>query len=77
MNTSLLHAAKGASALLVPFANIIKTSAGSWYAVFLVAAVMNFVVVALAAGVLRPLRCGQARAISQELAAAAAARPAV
>ncbi len=69
VNTSLLYTAKGTSALLVPFANIIKTTTGSWYAVFLVAAVMNFVVVALAIGVLRPLRYAQARAVSAELAA--------
>jgi OFA family oxalate/formate antiporter-like MFS transporter len=68
INTSLLYTAKGTSALLVPFANIIKTTTGSWYAVFLVAAVMNFVVVALAVGVLRPLRYAQARAVSAELA---------
>ena len=68
VNTSLLYTAKGTSALLVPFANIIKTTTGSWYAVFLVAAVMNFVVVALAVGVLRPLRYAQARAVSAELA---------
>jgi OFA family oxalate/formate antiporter-like MFS transporter len=68
INTSLLYTAKGTSALLVPFANIIKTTTGSWYAVFLVAAVMNFVVVALAVGVLCPLRYAQARAVSAELA---------
>ena len=70
VNASLLYTAKGTSALLVPFANIIKTTTGSWYAVFLVAAVMNFVVVALAVGVLRPLRYAQARATSEALAAA-------
>ncbi len=69
INTSLLYTAKGTSALLVPFANVIKTTTGSWYAVFLVAAVMNFVVVALAVGVLRPLRYAQGRAVSAELAA--------
>ncbi len=68
VNTSLLYTAKGTSAFLVPFANIIKTTTGSWYAVFLVAAVMNFVVVALAIGVLRPLRYAQARAVVAELA---------
>ena len=69
VNTSLLYTAKGTSALLVPFANLIKTASGSWYAVFLVAAVMNFVVVALAVGVLRPLRYAQARAATANLAA--------
>ncbi len=58
-NTALLYTAKGTSALLVPFSNVIKTASGSWYTVFLVAAIMNFVVVGLAMFVLRPLRRSQ------------------
>ena len=56
VNTSLLYTAKGTSALLVPFANVIKDATGSWFAVFAVAAAMNFLVVILAFFVLRPLR---------------------
>jgi len=67
VNTSLLYTAKGTSALLVPFANVIKTASGSWYAVFVVAAAMNFIVVILALVVLRPLRYRQARAASEAL----------
>ncbi len=59
VNTSLLYTAKGTSALLVPFANMIKDASGSWYTVFLVAAVMNFTVVLLALFVLKPLRRAQ------------------
>ncbi len=59
VNTSLLYTAKGTSALLVPFANMIKNATGSWYTVFLVAAVMNFGVVLLALFVLKPLRRAQ------------------
>lgn len=59
VNTSLLYTAKGTSALLVPFANVIKSSTGSWYMVFLLAAVMNFVVVLLAVFVVKPLRRAQ------------------
>lgn len=59
VNTSILYTAKGASALLVPFANIIKDATGGWYAVFLTAAIMNFVVVVLAIFVLRPMRRAQ------------------
>ena len=55
-NLSLLYTAKGASALLVPLANVIKSATGSWHAVFVVTALMNFAVVALAAFVLKPLR---------------------
>lgn len=56
VNTSLLYTAKGTSAFLVPFANIIQSSTGSWHTVFVAAAVMNVVVVLLALFVLRPMR---------------------
>ena len=69
VNASLLYTAKGASALLVPFANVIQTASGSWQAVFMVAALVNFLVVALALGVLRPMRYAQARAASVGLVA--------
>ncbi len=55
-NLSLLYTAKGAAAFLVPLANLIKAATGSWHMVFVVTAIMNFVVVALALAVLRPLR---------------------
>jgi MFS transporter, OFA family, oxalate/formate antiporter len=55
-NLSLLYTAKGVSAFLVPLANLIQAAAGSWHMVFVVTAIMNFVVVALALFVLRPLR---------------------
>jgi MFS transporter, OFA family, oxalate/formate antiporter len=56
VNLSLLYTAKGASAFLVPLANIIKDANGGWHMVFVVTAIMNFAVVALAAFVLKPLR---------------------
>jgi MFS transporter, OFA family, oxalate/formate antiporter len=62
VNLSLLYTAKGTSAFLVPVANLIKASTGSWHMVFVVTALMNFVVVALALFVLKPLR---ARAMKQ------------
>jgi OFA family oxalate/formate antiporter-like MFS transporter len=55
-NTSLLYTAKGLSAFIVPLANILKGYTGSWHAVFGVAAVMNFIVVAMALFVVRPMR---------------------
>jgi MFS transporter, OFA family, oxalate/formate antiporter len=55
-NTSLLYTAKGLSAFVVPLANILKSYTGDWHAVFAVAAVMNFIVVALALFVVRPMR---------------------
>jgi OFA family oxalate/formate antiporter-like MFS transporter len=56
VNLSLLYTAKGASAFLVPVANMIKTSTGSWHMVFAATAIMNVVVVALALFVLKPMR---------------------
>jgi MFS transporter, OFA family, oxalate/formate antiporter len=64
-NLCFLYTAKGASAFLVPLANVIQAATGGWHAVFVVTAIMNFVVVALALGVLKPLRSrymGDARA---------------
>ena len=55
-NLSLLYTAKGASAFLVPLANLIQSATGSWHMVFVATAIMNFVVVGLALFVLRPLR---------------------
>ena len=55
-NLSLLYTAKGASAFLVPVAHLIKASTGSWHMVFVITAIMNFIVVALALFVLKPLR---------------------
>jgi OFA family oxalate/formate antiporter-like MFS transporter len=69
-NLSLLYTAKGASAFLVPLANLIKASTGSWHMVFVVTAAMNFLVVALALFVLRPLRSRQLTTPAPELAAA-------
>jgi OFA family oxalate/formate antiporter-like MFS transporter len=55
-NTALLYTAKGLSAFLVPIANVLKSHTGSWHAVFVVAAIMNFIVVAMALFVVRPMR---------------------
>jgi OFA family oxalate/formate antiporter-like MFS transporter len=67
-NLSLLYTAKGVAAFLVPIANVIKASTGSWHMVFVVTAIMNFVVVGLALFVLKPLR-------SQQLGEAGAQMP--
>ena len=56
VNLSLLYTAKGSSAFLVPVANMIKASTGSWHMVFAVTAIMNFAVVGLALFVLKPMR---------------------
>jgi OFA family oxalate/formate antiporter-like MFS transporter len=56
VNLSLLYTAKGASAFLVPVANIIKAATGSWHMVFVATAILNFAVVGLALFILKPLR---------------------
>src|SRR3569832_1028382 len=55
-NTALMYSAKGVSAFVVPLANILKTHTGSWHAVFVVASIMNLIVVVLALFVVRPMR---------------------
>ncbi len=55
-NAMLLYTAKGTSAWLVPLANVLKARTGGWHAVFLAAAMMNFVVVLAALFVLGPVR---------------------
>jgi OFA family oxalate/formate antiporter-like MFS transporter len=62
-NASLLYTAKGTSAFLVPFANVLKTATGGWEAVFLLAAGANLIVVVLALFVLRPLRADRLRKV--------------
>ena len=69
-NLSLLYTAKGASAFLVPLANVLKSSTGSWHMVFVATAVMNFVVVALALFVLKPLRSRRFATIAARVAPA-------
>jgi MFS transporter, OFA family, oxalate/formate antiporter len=56
VNLGLLYTAKGTSAFLVPVANLIKASTGSWHLVFLLTAAMNIAVVAVALFILKPMR---------------------
>ncbi|HVM80914.1 MAG TPA: oxalate/formate MFS antiporter [Stellaceae bacterium] len=64
-NLSLLYTAKGASAFLVPLANVLKSYTGSWHMVFVITAVINFFVVGLALFVLKPLRARQIEGIAR------------
>jgi OFA family oxalate/formate antiporter-like MFS transporter len=68
VNLSLLYTAKGASAFLVPVANMIKTSTGSWHMVFAITAFMNLLVVAMALFVLKPMRSKAVQMESRKLA---------
>jgi MFS transporter, OFA family, oxalate/formate antiporter len=63
-NLSFLYTAKGAAAFLVPLANVVQAATGSWHAVFVFTALMNFLTVALAMFVLRPLRARQTMALA-------------
>jgi OFA family oxalate/formate antiporter-like MFS transporter len=55
-NAACLYTAKGAAALLVPFANVLQTATGGWETVFVVAGISNVTVAVLAVAVLKPLR---------------------
>jgi OFA family oxalate/formate antiporter-like MFS transporter len=70
-NLSFLYTSKGASAFLVPLANVIKGATGSWHIVFVVTALMNFAVVLLALFVLKPIRARQVAASAEATAIAA------
>ena len=68
-NSMMLYTAKGTSAFLVPFANVLKTATGSWEAVFLVAAGMNMLVVVLALFVLLPISVRHHRMLASAMGA--------
>ena len=60
-NAGLLYTAKGTAALLVPAANMLQQSTGSWDTVFLIAAGANILASLLAILVLKPWRAGVVR----------------
>ena len=55
-NYGLLYTAKGTAALIVPYGNVLRDAAGSWTAVFYIAAAANLLAAVLALFVLKPLR---------------------
>jgi OFA family oxalate/formate antiporter-like MFS transporter len=55
-NYGMLYTAKGTASLLVPLANVLTNTTGSWHAVFYVAAILNIVAAVMALVVLRPMR---------------------
>jgi MFS transporter, OFA family, oxalate/formate antiporter len=55
-NAGLLYTAKGAAVWVVPLASLVKNYSGSWHWVFVIAAIMNVTVAALALFVLKPMR---------------------
>src|SRR6201981_1528363 len=61
-NAGLLYTAKGTASLLVPLGNVLANATGSWYWVFVIAALMNAVAAIAALAVLKPMRAAhQAR----------------
>jgi len=58
-NAGLLYTAKGTASFLVPLANWLQHSTGSWHAVFVVATVANLVVAGSALFILKPMRARQ------------------
>jgi OFA family oxalate/formate antiporter-like MFS transporter len=61
-NAGLLYTAKGTASFLVPLASLLQASTGSWYSVFMVAAVANVAVGLTALFVVKPLREAAQRA---------------
>jgi len=61
-NAGLLYTAKGTASFLVPLASLLAASTGSWYLVFMVAAVANIAVGLTALFVVKPLREAAQRA---------------
>jgi MFS transporter, OFA family, oxalate/formate antiporter len=55
-NNGLLYTAKGTSSLLIPLANVLKSSAGSWVPVLWIAGALPIVAAILAKFVLSPMR---------------------
>ena len=55
-NAGLLYTAKGTASLVVPYTNVLTTMTGSWYAVFIAAAVLNAIAALMAIFVLKPMR---------------------
>jgi OFA family oxalate/formate antiporter-like MFS transporter len=55
-NAGLLYTAKGTAALLVPIANYMQQSSGTWDSVFIIAAGANILASLLAIMVLKPWR---------------------
>lgn len=55
-NSGLLYTAKGTASLLVPISAVIASATGGWYAVFVVASILNATAAIMAWFVLKPMR---------------------
>jgi OFA family oxalate/formate antiporter-like MFS transporter len=55
-NAGLLYTAKGTASLLVPLSAVLASAAGGWYAVFVLASILNATAALMAWFVLKPMR---------------------
>ena len=55
-NAGLLYTAKGTASLIVPYTSVLTSWTGSWYAVFISAALLNLIAALMAIFVLKPMR---------------------
>lgn len=65
-NNGLLYTAKGTSSLLIPLANVLKASAGSWVPVLWIAGALPIVAAILARFVLSPMRLRMLERVAAE-----------
>ena len=72
-NAGLLYTAKGTAALLVPIANYVQQTSGSWDKVFLIAAAANILASLLAVVALKPWRRSVVAQASETASAGATA----
>ena len=72
-NNGLLYTAKGTSSLLIPLANVLKASAGSWVPVLWIAGALPIIAAVLAKFVLSPMRRRMLDAVTAETPAEAPA----
>jgi OFA family oxalate/formate antiporter-like MFS transporter len=68
-NNGLLYTAKGTSSLLIPLANVLKTSAGSWVPVLWIAGALPIIAAIIAKFVLSPMRRNMLDKVAAEPAA--------
>jgi MFS transporter, OFA family, oxalate/formate antiporter len=65
-NNGLLYTAKGTSSLLIPLANVLKASSGSWVPVLWIAGALPIVAAILAKFVLSPMRVSMLERVTAE-----------
>jgi len=65
-NNGLLYTAKGTSSLLIPLANVLKSSAGSWVPVLWIAGALPIIAAILARFVLSPMRVRMLEKVTAE-----------